>query len=842
MEDAVDVAERLWTEGRRQNDIGQFAHAAETLDAARTLLADRADAAAQRIAIRIDTTSALTDLELSGYPAAAARLAAATDAARRLDAPDLVALTHIQHGVIDARSGLWKAAGEQLRQVVALFDHIGPVEQCSTLITLGLAELSLCRVDEARSTLEGARKIASERQLPVHLFKATHNLGCAAYIAGDLPEALRLMVAADEMPVEVARERAQLDLGAVLLEAGLVDQARETLTVALGAARESGQRMDEGDILISLARCALLDGLSDHARELAAQAYEVFELLAAEERREAAALLIAGIDVRDGVNLERALEASFRWSGVQSDANADVVDAALVRAEARLSLGELAACDRELKQVSSSGVGLLSRRLHELHVRARLADRRGDGAAFSDAVTESSRLCASTQGTMRSLEVRAALAQHVAPTAALDLRRALVTRSGERVFATIERWRAASQRSLAPSAPAGAELSELLGRLRWLRSGVAPVAELDPAACAQEIVALERAISLATWQQEPSGGELDQPIGIDELARELPMQTGYVAFASTNERCHAIVVGPAGELLVELGEATPLREAVRALRRDLRGAAFAYTRTDLRDQLRGAVAKSADRLSGLIIGPLAAALGGAEQLIIAPNDLLHAVPWLALPGVQGRPVTVAPSATVWARLSRDAVVEARTAGVVAGPNVRRGVPEAVEIARIWNAAGVATESGELPSSTAETAHALAIADIVHVAAHGHHAEDNPLFSSLLMADGPLFAHELVNGVRARHVVLSACDVGRSRIRAGGEALGLTAALLALGVQTVVAAVAPIPDEVSAAAAVAYHRNLARGHEAARALAEAIAATPGSEALCCVGGRLVVARP
>ena len=47
--------------------------------------------------------------------------------------------------------------------------------------------------------------------------------------------------------------------------------------------------MDEGDILISLARCALLDGLSDHARELASQAYEVFELLAAEERREAAA-------------------------------------------------------------------------------------------------------------------------------------------------------------------------------------------------------------------------------------------------------------------------------------------------------------------------------------------------------------------------------------------------------------------------------------------------------------------------------------------------------------------------------------------------------------------------
>jgi CHAT domain-containing protein len=58
---------------------------------------------------------------------------------------------------------------------------------------------------------------------------------------------------------------------------------------------------------------------------------------------------------------------------------------------------------------------------------------------------------------------------------------------------------------------------------------------------------------------------------------------------------------------------------------------------------------------------------------------------------------------------------------------------------------------------------MAQADLVHVAAHGTHQADSPLFSSLRLADGPVFAHELdADTVRASHVVLSACEVGRSR--------------------------------------------------------------------------------
>jgi CHAT domain-containing protein len=74
-----------------------------------------------------------------------------------------------------------------------------------------------------------------------------------------------------------------------------------------------------------------------------------------------------------------------------------------------------------------------------------------------------------------------------------------------------------------------------------------------------------------------------------------------------------------------------------------------------------------------------------------------------------------------------------------------------------------------------------------VAAHGVHQPENPLFSSIRMVDGPVFAHELEQAARApEHVVLSACEVGLATIRPGDEPLGLASVLLHLGTRSVVA--------------------------------------------------------
>src|SRR5205814_9833624 len=96
------------------------------------------------------------------------------------------------------------------------------------------------------------------------------------------------------------------------------------------------------------------------------------------------------------------------------------------------------------------------------------------------------------------------------------------------------------------------------------------------------------------------------------------------------------------------------------------------------------------------------------------------------------------------------------------------------------------------------------ADVLHVAAHGVHEPDNPLFSHLDLADGPLFGHELERLPQLPgHVVLSACELGLARTRPGDETLGMTAVLLHGGTASVVAGVARIGDEVACRVAAAH---------------------------------------
>ena len=126
-----------------------------------------------------------------------------------------------------------------------------------------------------------------------------------------------------------------------------------------------------------------------------------------------------------------------------------------------------------------------------------------------------------------------------------------------------------------------------------------------------------------------------------------------------------------------------------------------------------------------------------------------------------------------------------------------------------------------------------------MAAHGVHEPDNPLFSHLELADGPLFGHELDQLPRLpARVVLSACELGLSGTRPGEESLGMTAALLHGGAGSVVAGVARIADDVACLVGAAHHAGLRGRMAPAEALASAISnGTGGREdpvPLVCFG--------
>jgi CHAT domain-containing protein len=138
-------------------------------------------------------------------------------------------------------------------------------------------------------------------------------------------------------------------------------------------------------------------------------------------------------------------------------------------------------------------------------------------------------------------------------------------------------------------------------------------------------------------------------------------------------------------------------------------------------------------------------------------------------------------------------------------------------------------------------------DLVHVAAHGAFRADSPLFSSLRAVDGPLTVYDLEHLRRVPStVVLSACDAATAAALAGDELLGTSAALLGLGVASIVAAVGLVPDAATGRFMVALHGALAAGVAVADALALArsqamVSDDPGDRAaaalfLCLGSGR------
>jgi CHAT domain-containing protein len=156
--------------------------------------------------------------------------------------------------------------------------------------------------------------------------------------------------------------------------------------------------------------------------------------------------------------------------------------------------------------------------------------------------------------------------------------------------------------------------------------------------------------------------------------------------------------------------------------------------------------------------------------------------------------------------------------VVAGPDLPHAAAEVSELAGLYPDAEQLT--GHAAAVDAVTA-ALDGAELGHIAAHGRFRDDNPQFSTLQLADGPLIVHDLLRLDRPpRHVVLSACDSGMSAGPTGDELLGFAAALLAQGTQSLVAALAQVPDESGRPLMLRFHHLLDSGLRPAAALAMA----------------------
>lgn len=787
--------------------------------------------------LRLRLTDTGWTLEQRGPAAARAALAELTQRAARY--PAVAELCRAQQAFTYLRAGELTAAATCL----AMIDDVllTPLDRIRVLLNRGTLAAHL-QPGQGQEDLQAALEIARAESQPESEFRALHNLGWSAFLRGDLPLALNLMCRADALEVDVDRTVALLDLARVQVEAGLVRDARTSLAMASTGAARAGQQHTTGEIDLDLSRVHLL--LGDRAAAVAAcrRARTTFTELGATawigraRLREIAAAVpdswqLAGEDPSALVEELGTLGAAAREQG---DAAAWVTGT-LAQARLALRLGHLEESESMLSSLGTAGTGraaYLTTRLAVLDLRTRLALARGNRRDAVRALNRAAAELAEARTRPASLDLRTAVSTHTRKLANLDLELAVATGRPWSLLGASERWRPAGDELPGILPPRDADVATLT---EALRSVLEEIRLAGPGVDTQPLVArarqLEQRVRTLDWSVvgEPQVASRRHPrqvrLRVAQVAEVLAEHgRGLVSYIPVADTLRAIAVAPGGgAVTVDLGDVATLKELVARVRADITALATLRAPGPLFSTVHDTLLADLDDLAAALVTPVLDRLPAEAPLVVVSTSLLGNVPWGMLPGTRGRPLVVARSASAWVG-GRSVGDRDDTVGALAGPGLSYAAQEIDTISETYPGQVLAVPVPE--SSAAALARLLADCGTVHVAAHGVHDHDNPLFSYVRTAEGPAFAHEFLHDrVAARHVVLAACEGGRATFTPGEEPLGFAATLLSRGVSTVVAPTAVVPDQDAHALVLAHHRLLAEGVDPVTALATATEQAP-----------------
>jgi CHAT domain-containing protein len=746
-----------------------------------------------------------------------------------VDRADLGTLLQ-QRGLLELRRGRIDAARRMLDAAIPALTEAGdPIVLARTLLNRGVLHLAAGRVRPARADLERCGQLAARHHLDLIGAKVTHNLGCCELARGDIPAALHSFAAAADS-LRSLRATGLLTISALeraraLQAAGLASEAGRELDAAIDLFRQQRLSQDQAEAELARAQSALATGDLPSARGWSQRARRRFQRRGNRTWAALAALTQLQVDFAGGrrpLALARRadlLAAQLRSLGLRHDAET----ATLIGLRALLAAGDLtAAVDRWTAADRTRASGPVEVKLLRRLTRAELDRAHGrNGAALAQLRTGLAEL-QDYRGRFGSVDLQSSATALGADLAATGLDIAWQRGEARLMFGWSERSRAQAFRIKPVRPPDEPRLVEALAELRQLRRSVreAELAKRSEPEVRARCVELERLIRQHGWEATGTGEvrvEAAYPGVRDEL-----IATGrvMVSFLVHRGRIHALVLADGSITRVELGSYADISEVARRLLGDLNALTSARMPATLRAVVADSARRNAELLNTELIAPIRGRLTDRE-LVIVPTGSLAVVPWGLLPDLAGCPVTVVPSASVWLAVRAAAGFGTRLRRapdpvLVAGPDLDHAEAEIAGIAELY------PRHRLLRGDEATTAATLPLMDgasIVHIAAHGHHDEQNVLFSRLYLVDGPLMAYDLqMLGAPPAHVVLSACDVGRAVVRAGDEILGMTAALLYLGTPNVVASVCRVPDSTAASVMRQYHRGLASGDRPAHALA------------------------
>ncbi len=772
-------------------------------------------------------------------------------AAEGLDA-ELLAVQGTR-GLLLLRSGDAPAALAALDAIAPSADAPPTRDLAVTLLNRGVLHLEYGDPAAAGEDLRAAARTASAADEPNLEAMARHNLGILRFVQGDLPAALREIDEAAGLG-DTPQPVALLDRARVLTDAGLV-------TDALAALDQASALLDGGSLLVraevELARASCLMDLrrSSEAVDAADAAREAFEragnspwaLRARVVGVEAQLVADQWTQTRADRDVLRARAESAARLAARGEPGGVVgrmvvtYPALLAAAEWSTLAGDLDPARAHLAGVPAElGTAPLPLRLSRAAVVARLAYASGERHAAVRAIRLGQQLLAEHRG-LGTLEAVAASGVHALRLNLVDLQATYASGDPGLFFDAVERGRTAAAGVARVVPPDDPELASLLEQARAEHQaavGLGPTATPEGlAAKRQHLVQARRYQEAARERSWHVEGELRRPRPTTARAlraalRRLEAETGtapgvvtYVTMAGTVTAVHVTADGATVHTLAPAPEVGELGRRVRA---DLSVVANTLIPAPLRTAATASLERTLGRLDALLLAPLSA----DGDLHVTARGRLLTLPWPALPSRRGRRTWVADRVDLAAGAGTPSSDRAGKVAVLAGPGTTGGAAEADAVAAVWPGARVLRDD---EATAAAAVRALGGAAVVHLAAHGGHSPDNALFSSLRLADGPLFAYEL-DGVdlTGAVVVLSACELGLTTSDLGGEALGFASVLLRHGARAVVAAVAPLRDDVAVRVMPRLHSGLRDGLHPAQALAEAVGGEPDPVPLVCFG--------
>lgn len=236
--------------------------------------------------------------------------------------------------------------------------------------------------------------------------------------------------------------------------------------------------------------------------------------------------------------------------------------------------------------------------------------------------------------------------------------------------------------------------------------------------------------------------------------------------------------------------------------------------------LRNYAISLVQQLYDALIRPFAARLTPLQRLTIVPYANLHYLPFQLLHDgehhlIENLEVTILPTSSLITH---------------APPQQPRG---ALALAYGWDGrlsytrdeAQLAVEhfGGNLYCEEQATQFRFSVSpsQVLHISAHGEYRMDQPDFSYIQLADGPVYTDDLFqHDLRYELVTLSACETGRSHAAAGDELIGLGRGFLFAGAGALIASLWRVDEVLTLKLMEELYRQLDAGVSKAAALREA----------------------